>query len=96
MSTDVSAHPPWPSSVADAAFDWTGAFLPLVPFLTGFSAPVPVAAIIALIALFAVGAAMSLFSGRNALWGGARMLLIGAAAGAATFGIGSLFGVATS
>ena len=74
----------------------TGAFLPLVPFLTGFSAPVPVAAIIALIALFAVGAAMSLFSGRNALWGGARMLLIGAAAGAATFGIGSLFGVATS
>ena len=53
-------------------------------------------AAIAAVALFGVGAAMSLFSGKNALFGGIRMLAIGAAAGAATFAIGSLFGVAAS
>ena len=44
-------------------------------------------------ALFMVGAALSLFSGKGALLGGLRMLLIGAAAAAATYGIGSLFNV---
>lgn len=73
-----------------------GAFLPLIPFLLGFQNPVPAAASVAAFALFSVGAAMSLFSGRNALLGGVRMLAIGALAGAATFGIGSLFGVAVS
>jgi len=71
-----------------------GAILPLVPFLLGAPAPVPIAAGVAALALFGVGAAMSLFSGRNAFLGGVRMLAIGGAAGAATFGIGSLFGVA--
>jgi VIT1/CCC1 family predicted Fe2+/Mn2+ transporter len=47
-------------------------------------------------ALFAVGALLSLFSGRNALWGGARMLFIGGIAGAATFGIGSALGVSAA
>lgn len=73
-----------------------GASLPLMPFLFGMSSPLVFAAAIAASALFGVGAAMSLFSGRNAFLGGARMLAIGAAAGAATFFIGSLFGVATS
>ncbi len=73
-----------------------GAFLPLTPFLLGFAAPVPIAAAVASLALFGVGATMSLFSGRNAMLGGIRMLGIGALAGAATFGIGSLFGVAAS
>lgn len=69
-----------------------GAFLPLTPFLLGAAQPVPVAAAIAATALFGVGAAMSLFSGRNAFLGGLRMLAIGAAAGAATYAIGDLFG----
>lgn len=71
-----------------------GAILPLVPFLIGLATPVPIAACVAGLALFGVGAAMSLFSGRNAFLGGVRMLAIGALAGAATFAIGSLFGVA--
>lgn len=71
-----------------------GAILPLVPFLLGTPAPVPIAAGVAALALFGVGATMSLFSGRNAFLGGVRMLAIGALAGAATFGVGSLFGVA--
>jgi vacuolar iron transporter family protein len=42
----------------------------------------------------AIGPALNLFSGHRALLGGTRMLLIGAAAAAATYGIGSLFNVA--
>jgi VIT1/CCC1 family predicted Fe2+/Mn2+ transporter len=47
-------------------------------------------------ALFAVGAAISLFTGRSALAGGLRMLGIGAAAGAITYAIGSAVGVGLS
>jgi len=44
-------------------------------------------------ALFAVGAALSLFTGTGAIRGGLRMLAIRLAAGGATFGIGRLLGV---
>jgi VIT1/CCC1 family predicted Fe2+/Mn2+ transporter len=45
------------------------------------------------VALFVVGTTLSLFTGRGALWGGMRMLLIGGASGAATYAIGTLLGV---
>jgi VIT1/CCC1 family predicted Fe2+/Mn2+ transporter len=44
--------------------------------------------------LFGVGAALSLFTGRSALAGGLRMVLIGGGAGIATWFIGSLLGAA--
>ncbi len=69
-----------------------GASMPLIPFLLGYGREGLVfAAVIAGIALFCVGAALSLFSGRNAFLGGFRMLVIGSAAAAATYFIGSLF-----
>src|SRR4029450_13025561 len=46
------------------------------------------------IALFTIGATLSLFTGRSAWHSGSRMLLLGALAGAVTYGIGRLFGVA--
>ena len=52
-----------------------------------------VAAAISGAALFVIGAVLSLFSGRSAVVGGARMLLIGAVAAAATYLIGSLFNI---
>jgi VIT1/CCC1 family predicted Fe2+/Mn2+ transporter len=70
-----------------------GASLPLIPFLFGLNQGVLIAAALSGAALFMVGAALSLFSGKGALLGGLRMLLIGAAAAAATYGIGSLFNV---
>jgi vacuolar iron transporter family protein len=74
-----------------------GATLPLIPFLLGLSTyGVAIAAAISGGALFVVGAVLSLFSGKGAWWGGLRMLLIGAAAAAATYMIGSLFNVATA
>jgi vacuolar iron transporter family protein len=73
-----------------------GASLPLIPFLLGAGNGVAIAAAISGAALFAVGALLSLFSGKNAWLSGLRMLAIGAAAAAATYGIGSLFNVSTS
>ncbi len=72
-----------------------GASLPLVPFLLGLTPGVPIAAAISGVALFIVGSVLSLFSGRSAWVGGLRMFLIGSAAAAATYGIGSLFNVET-
>jgi VIT1/CCC1 family predicted Fe2+/Mn2+ transporter len=71
-----------------------GAAIPLAPFLFLVGSPALGLAIgLAAVSLFSVGATLSLFTGGRALWGGLRMLLLGGAAGAATFGIGWLLGV---
>jgi VIT1/CCC1 family predicted Fe2+/Mn2+ transporter len=70
-----------------------GASLPIIPFLFGLAPAIPIAAAIAGAALFAVGAMLSLFSGRSMVMGGLRMFLIGGAAATATYFIGSLFNV---
>ena len=48
------------------------------------------------VALFAVGATLSLFTGRAAIASGTRMLLLGSLAAAVTFAVGKLFGVSIS
>ena len=71
-----------------------GAAIPLAPFLlSSGSSNLPMSIGFTALALFAVGATLSLFSGRGALKGGLRMLLIGAAAGGATYLIGRMIGV---
>ncbi|HXU04898.1 MAG TPA: VIT1/CCC1 transporter family protein, partial [Polyangia bacterium] len=85
------------SPVGAAVFSFAsfaiGAALPLVPFVVGIGASALVATIaVTSVALFGIGCATSLFSGRGAMRGGLRSLLIGAAAGAVTYGIGRLLG----
>jgi VIT1/CCC1 family predicted Fe2+/Mn2+ transporter len=46
------------------------------------------------VALFVIGAAITLFTGLNALYAGSRQLLFGLAAASLTYGIGRLLGVA--
>ncbi len=72
-----------------------GAIVPVIPylFLTGTPAIV-VSAICAGLALFVVGAAITLVTGRGVLRSGLRQLAFGMAAAAITFGIGTLFGAA--
>jgi VIT1/CCC1 family predicted Fe2+/Mn2+ transporter len=72
-----------------------GALLPLLPFLV-LSGPqaLPVSIGITAASLFGIGALLSLFTGRGAFFSGSRMLLLGALAGAVTYGIGRLFGIA--
>lgn len=72
-----------------------GALVPLLPFFFGVVLPgaALVGSLLAAGGLFVTGAAMSLFTGRNAALGGLRMLAIGGGAGALTFAIGHLLGV---
>lgn len=86
------------SPVGAAVFSFAsfavGASIPLAPFLFLVGSPALLLAMgLAALSLLSVGATLSLFTGTRALWGGLRMLLLGSAAGAATFGIGSLLGV---
>lgn len=87
---------PWGAAGSSFAAFAAGAILPLAPFALGAGAALPIAIGLAGVSLAAVGAVLSLFSGRNAVYGGARMLVIGALAGAATYGIGQLIGVSVS
>jgi vacuolar iron transporter family protein len=71
-----------------------GAIVPVAPFLflTGTSAVI-VSLLVSALTLFLVGAAITLFTGRNALSTGLRQLLFGAVAAGVTYGIGHLLGV---
>jgi vacuolar iron transporter family protein len=85
---------PWGAAVSSFLSFAAGALLPLAPFaLAAGPRALPIAIGITAVALFAVGALLSLFTGRNALYSGARMLVLGAIAGAVTFAIGRLAGV---
>lgn len=87
---------PWGAATFSFVAFAAGAALPLLPFLLGWGGErtLVVAAGLAGIALFAVGATLSLFTGRNALRGGLRMVLIGGGAGAVTWLIGRMLGAA--
>jgi VIT1/CCC1 family predicted Fe2+/Mn2+ transporter len=71
-----------------------GAVIPLVPFFfrTGTTA-ILLSVLFSAAGLFLIGAAITLFTGRNVLFSGFRQVLFGLAAAAVTFGIGKLIGV---
>ena len=72
-----------------------GAVVPIMPYLIGLGElTLLTSALISAIALLLVGALVAAGSGRNFVWGGARMLIAGGAAASVTFGIGSLVGIA--
>jgi VIT1/CCC1 family predicted Fe2+/Mn2+ transporter len=85
---------PWAAAIFSFLSFGSGALVPLLPYLlkaTGIHA-LYWSQGAALTALAAVGMALSLFNGRSALLGALRMMLIGAAAAACTWGLGHLFG----
>jgi VIT1/CCC1 family predicted Fe2+/Mn2+ transporter/rubrerythrin len=74
-----------------------GAVVPVIPYLVGGGTVALVASLgLSLAALFAVGAAVSLLTGRSFLFSGFRQLGIGIAASAVTYLIGSLIGVSVA
>ena len=85
----------WVAAVISFVLFALGAIVPLLPFLLfdGRTAMVAAGASSA-VALFALGAAASLMTGRNALSSGLRQLGFGAVAAAVTFGAGKLLGAA--
>jgi VIT1/CCC1 family predicted Fe2+/Mn2+ transporter len=85
---------PWGAAVSSFLSFGAGALLPLAPFaLAAGARALPIAIGVTAVALFSVGAMLSLFTGRNALYSGLRMLFLGGLAGAITFAIGKLAGV---
>lgn len=72
-----------------------GAVLPLLPFLFSHHvANIYISIGITAVTLFVIGAILSLFTDRNPILLGLRMLAVGTIAGALTFFIGKLLGVA--
>ena len=71
-----------------------GAMIPALPmFLAPSSAIVTASAVCSALGLFALGAAIAIFTGKHPLLSGARQLLIGLAAASVTFAMGHVFGV---
>jgi vacuolar iron transporter family protein len=70
-----------------------GAFIPLLPWLvTGGDTALWWSIALGAVASFAVGGALSLFTGRSWLWSATRQLLISTAAATVTYTIGHLVG----
>lgn len=74
-----------------------GAIFPILPFafLTGNIA-VYISMAVSAVALFLVGAAITLMTGRNVFYSGFRQVLIGITAAILTYGIGKLIGVSVA
>jgi VIT1/CCC1 family predicted Fe2+/Mn2+ transporter len=72
-----------------------GASVPVLPYLVGGgTAALATSLGLSLVALFAVGAGVSLLTGRGVLFSGFRQLGIGLAAALVTYAVGSIIGVA--
>ena len=74
-----------------------GAVVPLVPwFFVRGNAAIAISVFLGALTALAIGAAIGVSTGRGPLWSAVRQLLLGAAAGGVTYGIGSVFGVKVS
>ncbi|MCL6597784.1 MAG: VIT1/CCC1 transporter family protein [Alicyclobacillus macrosporangiidus] len=90
---------PWKSALFGAASTFVGGVIPLIPFffMNGLKAMVT-AAVVSILAHFAVGAAKSLITVRSWWASGLEMTLVGVIVGVVSYGLGDLaarvFGVA--
>lgn len=84
----------WEAAATSFVLFALGAIVPVLPFfaLRGLPA-VGVSLLLSALALFGVGAAITLLTGRSVLYSGARQVGIGLAAAILTYGIGTLIGV---
>jgi len=85
---------PWGAAFGSFVAFAIGAGVPVLPYLVT-SGPVAFGAalVVSLGALFAVGAAVSLLTGRGTIFSGLRQVAIGAVAAAVTYAVGTLVGV---
>lgn len=74
-----------------------GAVVPVIPFMfsSGIQA-ILISVSASAVGLFLIGAAITLFTGKNVWFSGFRQVLFGLAAAAVTFGIGKLIGISMS
>jgi VIT1/CCC1 family predicted Fe2+/Mn2+ transporter len=85
----------WEAAVSSFLLFTVGAIVPILPFLvTRGSAAVLSSGAVSGLALFGIGAAITLFTGMPVWRSGGRQLLLGLAAAGVTFGLGKLIGTA--
>jgi VIT1/CCC1 family predicted Fe2+/Mn2+ transporter len=85
---------PWGAAWSSFVSFAIGAVIPLIPFLLMTGVPATIGALaLSFVALFAVGAAVSLVTGRGMLFSGLRQVAIGALAAGITFAVGTIIGV---
>jgi len=84
---------PWTAAITSFVLFALGAVIPVIAYilLSGDGA-IALSVALSAAALFGLGAATTLVTGRGVLFSGVRQLLIGVCAAAFTFGIGSLVG----
>ena len=88
---------PWGAAAGSFLAFGVGAVIPVIPFLFGGGTALTALSLgLSLIALFGVGAAVSLLTGRGFLFSGVRQLGLGLAAAVVTYLIGSIIGVSTA
>jgi vacuolar iron transporter family protein len=88
---------PWGAASGSFAAFAVGAAMPVLPYLVASGTVAFVASLVlSLGALFAVGAGVSLLTGRSAIFSGSRQVAIGAAASAVTYAVGSVIGVSVA
>ena len=86
---------PWGAAAGSFVAFAVGAIIPVIPYLITSGGTAFVASIgLSLAALFAVGAGVSLLTGRSLLFSGFRQVLIGSAAAIVTYVVGLAIGVA--
>jgi VIT1/CCC1 family predicted Fe2+/Mn2+ transporter len=85
---------PWGAATGSFVAFAVGALVPVLPYALVSGSTAFLASIgLSVGALFAVGAGVSLLTGRSTLFAGLRQVAIGAAAAAVTYGVGTLLGV---
>jgi vacuolar iron transporter family protein len=91
--TEEGLKKPWSSAISGALSTAVGALIPIIPFffLSGYPAVI-VAAVVSLIAHFAVGAAKSLMTIRSWWASGLEMTIVGAVEGVVTYLLGIAIG----
>jgi VIT1/CCC1 family predicted Fe2+/Mn2+ transporter/rubrerythrin len=87
---------PWGAALGSFLSFAVGALVPVIPYFFGGGFVVAAASLaLSLVALFAVGAAVSLLTGRGLVYSGMRQLGIGLAAALVTYLVGRVIGVST-
>ncbi len=83
---------PTVAAVSSFASFSVGAAVPVLPYLLGFGALWPTVAL-ALLGLFLCGAVVAKVTARSWWYSGLRQMLLGGAAAAVTYGLGTVFGI---
>ncbi|MFB3852620.1 MAG: demethoxyubiquinone hydroxylase family protein [Vicinamibacterales bacterium] len=84
----------WEAAVSSFVLFILGAIVPVLPFVfLAHTTAVMASVAFSAVALFGIGAGITLLTGRGVAYSGTRQLLVGLGAAALTFGVGRLLGV---